>query len=295
MKLLKTKAGLKGTLTVPADKSISHRSIMFGAISHGKTTIHNFLRAEDCMSTVAVFKELGVKIKEVGQDIHVEGVGFQQLKAPNKNLDAGNSGTTMRLVLGILAGQPFHSQISGDASLNRRPMERVMGPLRSMGGELQGQEGSEFPPIDIQGKKLSSITYEMPIASAQVKSAILFAALQATGTTKIIEKEKSRNHTEEMIKQFGGTISVNDKTITVPGGQQLTGQEVTVPGDISSAAFYLVAASLIASSDLHLKHVGVNPTRTGILDVLKEMGADITETAIDQKIKRQTWQLKQHR
>lgn len=283
MKLLKTKAGLKGTITVPADKSISHRSIMFGAISHGKTTIHNFLRAEDCMSTVAVFKELGVKIREVGQDIHVEGVGFQQLKAPNKKLDAGNSGTTMRLVLGILAGQPFHSQISGDASLNRRPMERVMGPLRSMGGELQGQEGSEFPPIDIQGKKLSSITYEMPIASAQVKSAILFAALQATGTTKIIEKEKSRNHTEEMIKQFGGTISVNDKTITVPGGQKLTGQEVTVPGDISSAAFYLVAASLIAGSDLHLKHVGVNPTRTGILDVLKEMGADIVETAIDQK------------
>jgi 3-phosphoshikimate 1-carboxyvinyltransferase len=162
-------------------------------------------------------------------------------------------------------------------------MERVMGPLRSMGGELQGQEGSEFPPIDIQGKKLSSITYEMPIASAQVKSAILFAALQATGTTKIIEKEKSRNHTEEMIKQFGGTISVNDKTITVPGGQKLTGQEVTVPGDISSAAFYLVAASLIAGSDLHLKHVGVNPTRTGILDVLKEMGADIVETANDQK------------
>ncbi|MDT2523441.1 3-phosphoshikimate 1-carboxyvinyltransferase [Enterococcus raffinosus] len=281
MKLLKNKSGLSGTLTVPADKSISHRSIMFGAISHGKTTVHNFLRAEDCLSTVAVFKALGVTIDDDGEVISIEGNGFKHLQAPQQILDAGNSGTTMRLVLGILAGQTFHSKIAGDASLNRRPMERVMGPLRMMGGNLQGEQGSEFPPIEIEGGPLSAITYEMPIASAQVKSAILFAALQAEGLTTIIEKEKSRNHTEEMIKQFGGNISVEDKTITVLGGQQLVGQEVTVPGDISSAAFYLVAATLLADSDLQLKHVGINPTRTGILDVLQEMGADIQEGLVD--------------
>ena len=281
MKLLKNKSGLSGTLTVPADKSISHRSIMFGAISHGKTTVHNFLRAEDCLSTVAVFKALGVTIDDDGEVISIEGKGFKHLQAPQQILDAGNSGTTMRLVLGILAGQTFHSKIAGDASLNRRPMERVMGPLRMMGGNLQGEQGSEFPPIEIEGGPLSAITYEMPIASAQVKSAILFAALQAEGLTTIIEKEKSRNHTEEMIKQFSGNISVDDKTITVSGGQQLVGQKVTVPGDISSAAFYLVAATLLADSDLQLKHVGINPTRTGILDVLQEMGADIQEGSVD--------------
>lgn len=283
MKLLKNKSGLSGTLTVPADKSISHRSIMFGAISHGKTTIHNFLRAEDCLSTVAVFKALGVTIDDDGEVISIEGKGFKHLQAPQQILDAGNSGTTMRLVLGILAGQTFHSKIAGDASLNRRPMERVMGPLRMMGGNLQGEQGSEFPPIEIEGGPLSAITYEMPIASAQVKSAILFAALQAEGLTTIIEKEKSRNHTEEMIKQFGGTISVADKTITVAGGQHLIGQEVTVPGDISSAAFYLVAASLLPDSNLQLNHVGINPTRTGILDVLEKMGANIQQVALDKQ------------
>lgn len=283
MKLLKTKAGLTGTLTVPADKSISHRSIMFGAISQGKTTIHNFLRAEDCMSTIAVFKALGVDICDDGNEIIIEGKGFDHLQAPQNILDAGNSGTTMRLVLGILAGQSFHSKIAGDASLNRRPMERVMGPLRTMGGNLQGKDGSEYPPIEVESSELSAITYEMPIASAQVKSAILFAALQAKGTTTIIEKEKSRNHTEEMIKQFGGEITVDDKTITITGEQQLIGQEVTVPGDISSAAFYLVAASLLPESDLRLNHVGVNPTRTGILDVLTEMGADIQHVALDKQ------------
>ncbi len=281
MKLLESKTGLNGTLVVPADKSISHRSIMFGAISHGKTIVHNFLRAEDCLSTVAVFKALGVTIKDDGTDIIIDGKGFDHLKAAKNPLDAGNSGTTMRLVLGILAGQSFSAKIAGDASLNRRPMERVMGPLRMMGGKLQGEMGSEFPPIEVQGSPLVAITYEMPIASAQVKSAILFAALQAEGSTTIIEKEKSRNHTEEMIKQFGGSISIEGKEITVPGGQKLIGQEVTVPGDISSAAFYLVAASLLPNSALELKHVGINPTRTGILDVLQEMGANIRQTALD--------------
>ncbi|GAA2904881.1 3-phosphoshikimate 1-carboxyvinyltransferase [Enterococcus pseudoavium] len=281
MKLLESKTGLNGILVVPADKSISHRSIMFGAISHGKTIVHNFLRAEDCLSTVAVIKALGVTIKDDGTDIIIDGKGFDHLKAAKQPLDAGNSGTTMRLVLGILAGQSFSAKIAGDASLNRRPMERVMGPLRMMGGKLQGEMGSEFPPIEVQGSPLVAITYEMPIASAQVKSAILFAALQAEGSTTIIEKEKSRNHTEEMIKQFGGSISIEGKELTVPGGQKLIGQEVTVPGDISSAAFYLVAASLLPNSALELKHVGINPTRTGILDVLQEMGANIRQTALD--------------
>ncbi|MFC4771529.1 3-phosphoshikimate 1-carboxyvinyltransferase [Enterococcus hermanniensis] len=283
MELLKTQQGLQGELTVPADKSISHRSIMFGAISQGTTTVHNFLRAEDCLSTVAVFKALGVEIKDDGQTITVEGAGFSGLKGPTDRLDAGNSGTTMRLVLGILAGRPFDSQIAGDVSLNRRPMERVMGPLRKMGAELQGTKNSEFPPITIKGQPLSAITYEMPIASAQVKSAIIFAALQANGETTIIEKEKSRNHTEEMIKQFGGAITVEDKKIILSGNQQLVGQSVTVPGDISSAAFYLVAASMIKGSKLLLKHVGINPTRTGILDVLAEMGANINEQSRDEK------------
>ncbi|MEG0373622.1 MAG: 3-phosphoshikimate 1-carboxyvinyltransferase [Enterococcus sp.] len=281
MKLLSTKKGLNGTLTVPADKSISHRSIMFGAISEGTTRIHNFLRAEDCLSTIAVFKALGVSITEDQRDIIVEGKGMEALTTANQLLDAGNSGTTMRLVLGMLAGRPFTSEITGDASLNRRPMERVMGPLRQMGAQIQGVKGSEFPPIQIQGQKLTGITYEMPIASAQVKSAILFAALQAEGTTTIIEKEKSRNHTEEMIKQFGGEINVADRTITLTGGQRLVGQEVSVPGDISSAAFYLVAASILPESQLLLKQVGVNPTRTGILDVLLEMGAEIEQTNVD--------------
>ncbi|MDT2827378.1 MAG: 3-phosphoshikimate 1-carboxyvinyltransferase [Enterococcus viikkiensis] len=281
MKLLSTKKGLNGTLTVPADKSISHRSIMFGAISEGTTRIHNFLRAEDCLSTIAVFKALGVSITEDQWDIIVEGKGMEALTTANQLLDAGNSGTTMRLVLGMLAGRPYTSEIAGDASLNRRPMERVMGPLRQMGAQIQGDKGSEFPPIQIQGQKLTGITYEMPIASAQVKSAILFAALQAEGTTTIIEKEKSRNHTEEMIKQFGGEINVDDRTITLTGGQRLVGQEVSVPGDISSAAFYLVAASILPESQLLLKQVGVNPTRTGILDVLLEMGAEIEQTNVD--------------
>ncbi|MGM0212788.1 3-phosphoshikimate 1-carboxyvinyltransferase [Enterococcus sp. AZ109] len=277
MRLMTKAKGLIGELAVPADKSISHRSVMFGAISHGTTTIHNFLKAEDCLSSVAVFKNLGVSIEEKDDVLIVQGKGFDGLKAPSDLLDAGNSGTTMRLVMGILAGRPFTSTIQGDASLNKRPMERVMGPLRQMGADLVGNEGAEYPPITIQGGTLQGIEYQMPIASAQVKSAILFAALQAEGETTVIEQACSRNHTEQMIRQFGGTIEVNDKEIKLPGNQQLVGQEVHVPGDISSAAFFLVAALLVPNSSLCLKKVGINPTRTGILDVLAKMGADITQ------------------
>ncbi|EMF0271806.1 3-phosphoshikimate 1-carboxyvinyltransferase [Enterococcus hirae] len=283
MKLLTAKNGINGELVIPADKSISHRSIMFGAISKGTTIVNNFLKAEDCLSTIAVFKQLGVRITEKNEQIMIEGKGFEGLTAPFSRLDAGNSGTTMRLVLGILAGCPFTSEIAGDASLNRRPMERVMKPLREMGADLQGTAEAEFPPLKVTGNTLHGIEYHMPIASAQVKSAILFAALQAEGTTKIIEKEQSRNHTEEMIKQFGGKIQVEGKEIIVAGPQQLIGQEVTVPGDISSAAFYLVAASILANSEVLLKQVGINPTRTGILDVLTQMGANIEERQLDEQ------------
>ncbi|EMF0035115.1 3-phosphoshikimate 1-carboxyvinyltransferase [Enterococcus hirae] len=283
MKLLTAKNGINGELVIPADKSISHRSIMFGAISKGTTIVNNFLKAEDCLSTIAVFKQLGVRITEKNEQIMIEGKGFEGLTAPSSRLDAGNSGTTMRLVLGILAGCPFTSGIAGDASLNRRPMERVMKPLREMGADLQGTAEAEFPPLKVTGNTLHGIEYHMPIASAQVKSAILFAALQAEGTTKIIEKEQSRNHTEEMIKQFGGKIQVEGKEIIVTGPQQLIGQEVTVPGDISSAAFYLVAASILANSEVLLKQVGINPTRTGILDVLMQMGANIEERQLDEQ------------
>ncbi|EMF0286929.1 3-phosphoshikimate 1-carboxyvinyltransferase [Enterococcus hirae] len=283
MKLLTAKNGINGELVIPADKSISHRSIMFGAISKGTTIVNNFLKAEDCLSTIAVFKQLGVRITEKNEQIMIEGKGFEGLTAPSSRLDAGNSGTTMRLVLGILAGCPFTSEIAGDASLNRRPMERVMKPLREMGADLQGTAEAEFPPLKVTGNTLHGIEYHMPIASAQVKSAILFAALQAEGTTEIIEKEQSRNHTEEMIKQFGGKIQVEGKEILVAGPQQLIGQEVTVPGDISSAAFYLVAASILANSEVLLKQVGINPTRTGILDVLMQMGANIEERQLDEQ------------
>ncbi|EOS8035658.1 3-phosphoshikimate 1-carboxyvinyltransferase [Enterococcus hirae] len=283
MKLLTAKNGINGELVIPADKSISHRSIMFGAISKGTTIVNNFLKAEDCLSTIAVFKQLGVRITEKNEQIMIEGKGFEGLTAPSSRLDAGNSGTTMRLVLGILAGCPFTSEIAGDASLNRRPMERVMKPLREMGADLQGTAEAEFPPLKVTGNTLHGIEYHMPIASAQVKSAILFAALQAEGTTKIIEKEQSRNHTEEMIKQFGGKIQVEGKEIIVTGPQQLIGQEVTVPGDISSAAFYLVAASILANSEVLLKQVGINPTRTGILDVLMQMGVNIEERQLDEQ------------
>lgn len=284
MDLLQAQKGLQGSITVPSDKSISHRSIMFGALATGQTTIKNFLRAQDCLSTLKAFKTLGVPIFDDGKTITVTGVGFNGLKACDKAIDVGNSGTTIRLMMGILAGQDFSTTLFGDASLNRRPMERVMAPLRQMGAILLGDNGSEFPPITINGtNNLQPIHYQMPVASAQVKSAILFAALQAKGTSTIVEKEISRNHTEEMIRQFGGKITANKKEITVSGPQTLTGQNVVIPGDISSAAFFLVAGAITSGSQLILKNVGMNPTRTGIVDVLTQMGARLEIENYDEK------------
>ncbi|MBJ0502377.1 3-phosphoshikimate 1-carboxyvinyltransferase [Enterococcus faecium] len=279
MQLLQQIQGLRGTVRIPADKSISHRSIMFGAIAEGTTTIQNFLRAEDCLSTLHAFQQLGVEIEEEEEVIKIHGRGSHSFVQPTESIDMGNSGTTIRLLMGILAGQPFTTTLFGDASLSKRPMGRVMEPLREMGADLQGEENDQYLPITVTGtRSLSPIRYNMPVASAQVKSALLFAALQAEGTSVIVEKERSRNHTEEMIRQFGGRITVEDKTIIVTGPQKLTGQQITVPGDISSAAFFLAAGLLVPESQLLLKNVGVNPTRTGILDVLEEMGAAITQT-----------------
>lgn len=281
MELLRAKQ-LNGQIEVPADKSISHRSIMFGAIAKGTTTVKNFLRGEDCLSTLNGFKELGVPIEDDGQTITIQGVGFEGLKPALGPIDLGNSGTSIRLMMGILAGTNFQTTLFGDEYLNRRPMQRVMAPLNQMGAHLVGFENTQYPPISIQGAKLAPITYEMPVASAQVKSAIIFAALQAQGTSTIIEKEPSRNHTEQMIKQFGGEIEVSGKTIRVTGPQQLTGQEVIVPGDISSAAFFIVAAAILKNSQVVLKNVGINPTRTGILDVLEAMGGKFELSEIDE-------------
>lgn len=281
MELLRAKQ-LNGQIEVPADKSISHRSIMFGAIAKGTTTVKNFLRGEDCLSTLNGFKELGVPIEDDGQTITIQGVGFEGLKPALGPIDLGNSGTSIRLMMGILAGTSFQTTLFGDEYLNRRPMQRVMAPLNQMGAHLVGFENTQYPPISIQGAKLSPITYEMPVASAQVKSAIIFAALQAQGTSTIIEKEPSRNHTEQMIKQFGGEIEVSGKTIRVTGPQQLTGQEVIVPGDISSAAFFIVAGAILKNSQVVLKNVGINPTRTGILDVLEAMGGTFELSEIDE-------------
>jgi 3-phosphoshikimate 1-carboxyvinyltransferase len=284
MQLISNQHSIKGTLEIPADKSISHRSIMFGALAKGTTTVKNFLRAEDCMSTLNGFKRLGVPITDDGETITIEGVGFKGLKPADSPINIGNSGTSIRLMMGILAGQNFTTELFGDASLNKRPMNRVMAPLREMGATLTGHANSEFPPIKIEGTNaLNPMNYVMPVASAQVKSAIIFAALQAQGTSVITEKEPSRNHTEEMIRQFGGEISVSGKEITVTGPQTFTGQDVVVPGDISSAAFFLVAGAIVPNSELVLTNVGINPTRTGIIDVLQAMGAKLTISEVDNK------------
>lgn len=283
MKLLNAHP-LKGQIQIPADKSISHRSVMFGSIANGRTTIKNFLRGEDCLNTLAAFRELGVEIEDDGEVITVHGKGIEGLTAPAKPLDVGNSGTTIRLMMGMLNTCPFETTLCGDDSLSTRPMNRVMLPLREMGAKISGHQETEYPPITIHGSSnLKPMTYEMPVASAQVKSAILFSALQTAGTTRIIEKEQSRNHTEEMIRQFEGEIQVKGKEIQVTGPQQLKGQEVTVPGDISSAAFFLVAGAIVPESEILLTNVGINKTRTGVLEVLKEMGAEMTVENVDTK------------
>lgn len=289
MKLQTNATGLSGKLKVPGDKSISHRSIMFGALAKGTTRVHDILRGEDVLSTMAVFRELGVTIEDKGDEVVVHGVGFDGLRAPQERLDMGNSGTSIRLISGVLAGQPFSAEMFGDDSLSKRPMDRVTKPLRQMGVDISGQTERDLPPLKITGSNhLTPINYTLPVASAQVKSALIFAALQADGESVITEKEKTRNHTEDMIQQFGGEISVNGKEIRIKGGQSFTATDVTVPGDISSAAFFLVAGLIIPNSEITLKNVGINETRTGIIEVIQAMGGDLTLSDVDEVAKSAT-------
>ena len=289
MQLRTNAKGLAGCIRVPGDKSISHRSIMFGSLAKGVTTVHDILRGEDVLSTMQVFRDLGVQIEDDGNVVTIHGVGFAGLQAPTNKLNMGNSGTSIRLISGVLAGQDFVTEMFGDDSLSKRPMDRITIPLRQMGVQIAGRTNRDLPPLTIHGNKnLQPIHYTLPVASAQVKSALIFAALQAQGESVIVEKEMTRNHTEDMIKQFGGQISVNGKEIRIQGGQEFTGQNVLVPGDISSAAFWIVAGLIIPNSKIILENVGINETRTGILDVVKAMGGNINLSNIDRVAKSAT-------
>jgi 3-phosphoshikimate 1-carboxyvinyltransferase len=270
---------LVGTIEVPGDKSISHRAVMFGALANGTTEVSNFLMGADCLSTVSCFQKMGVSI-EVGEgSVTIEGKGYDGLVEPSEILDVGNSGTTTRLILGILAGTSFHSCIIGDESIARRPMSRVTKPLKMMGATIEGRENGQYTPIAIRGGNLHGINYQSPVASAQVKSAILLAGLQTNQEeTTVTEPHKSRDHTERMLRAFGVEVEEDAYSATIRGGQSLQATNIFVPGDISSAAFFLVAGAIVPNSEIVLKNVGINPTRTGILDALKMMGASIEIT-----------------
>lgn len=272
---------LQGVVQVPGDKSISHRALLFGAIAEGTTRITGLLPAEDPLSTAACLRAMGVTISaiEAGQLVSVEGVGLDGLREPEDVLDCGNSGTTMRLMLGLLAGRAGrHFVLTGDGSLRRRPMQRVGGPLAQMGAQISGRSGGNLAPLAIRGQQLQGATIRTPVASAQVKSALLLAALTATGDTTVIEPVQSRDHSERMLRAFGAQLSVGGPgltEVTVTPGASLRGQDVIVPGDISSAAFWLVAGAITPGADLTVQNVGLNPSRTGVLDVLEQMGARI--------------------
>ena len=282
MKLKTNICHLNGSIRVPGDKSISHRSIIFGSLAEGETKVYDILRGEDVLSTMQVFRDLGVEIEDKEGIVTIQGVGMDGLKAPQNALDMGNSGTSIRLISGVLAGADFEVEMFGDDSLSKRPMDRVTLPLKEMGVSISGQTERDLPPLHLKGtKNLKPIHYELPIASAQVKSALIFAALQAQGQSVIIEKECTRNHTEDMLRQFGGDLCVDGKKITVQGPQKLSGQTVVVPGDISSAAFWLVAGLIVPNSRVVLKNVGINETRTGIIDVIRAMGGKLDITDID--------------
>ncbi len=270
-------AGLRGVITVPGDKSISHRSIMFGALANGTTVIRGFLRGEDTISTLRAFRDMGVDACDDGDTVRIRGAGLHGLKEPEDVLDCGNSGTSMRLLAGLLAGQDFFSVLTGDRYLRNRPMGRVIKPLAGMGATLFGREGGSRAPLAVQGRKLKGIRFDSPVASAQVKSAILLAGLYADGETSVTEPFLSRDHSERMLSYFGADIEPLPNGARIRGGKGLKGQEVLVPGDISSAAFFIVAALLVPDSELLIESVGMNPTRTGVIDILLQMGASIEQ------------------
>ncbi len=273
---------LKGTLQVPGDKSISHRSIMFGAIAAGTTTVEGFLLGDDCLSTISCFRKLGVEINLSGDQVTITSDGEENWQEPTSVLDTGNSGTTTRLMLGLLAGTKFHSVLAGDESIAKRPMRRSIDPLRLMGADIRGRANGQYTPLAVQGTQLHAMDYTLPVASAQVKSAILLAALKAEGTTTITEPVPTRDHTEIMLQHFGAELKRVGDTISLQGGQKLKAAHVKVPGDISSAAFMIGAALITKNSEVVLTNVGCNPTRTGILDVIEQMGADFNVELTDE-------------
>ena len=266
---------LSGEINIPGDKSISHRAIMFGSIADGLTEITNFLEGADCLSTISCFQRMGIQIENNGNTVLVHGKGLHGLSEPSQTLDVGNSGTTTRLISGILAGQPFTSHINGDASIQKRPMKRIMAPLQRMHASVTSDFGNDCAPLTIRKSRLNSIHYESPVASAQVKSCVLLAGLYADDKTSVTEPVLSRNHTELMLSAFGANITSNGTTAVIAPEPTLFGQKIDVPGDISSAAYFIAAGLIVPDSELLIKNVGINPTRDGILTVALAMGADI--------------------
>ncbi len=274
--VIKPAKSLGGTVTVPGDKSISHRSVMLGSIANGDTHVSGFLTGEDCLSTIACFKKLGIDIEIDGTNVTVHGKGLNGLSAPTETLDVGNSGTTLRLMSGLLSAQPFTTHITGDKSIQKRPMGRVATPLGLMGVKITSENSERLTaPLIIEGQKPKAVEYTLPVASAQVKSAIILAGLYADGVTKITEPEATRDHTEIMLNYLGADIKREGNTIIVTPVDELTGKDISVPGDISSAAYFIAAALICENSDVTVKNVGVNPTRTGIITAFSAMGADI--------------------
>lgn len=268
--------GLKGEVTVPGDKSISHRAVMFGALSEGKTEITNFLQGADCLSTIGCFRRLGIDIENQENTVTIWGKGLDGLSAPSGTLDAGNSGTTTRLISGILAAQPFTTTLTGDSSIQKRPMKRIIEPLSMMGARIESLNGNGCAPLQINGSPLHGIHYHSEVASAQVKSAILLAGLYAEGETAVTEPVLSRNHSELMLRTFGANIRSEGTTAVISPRPRLTGQKIRVPGDISSAAYFIAAGLLVPGSDILIHNVGINPTRAGILKAAKAMGGHVS-------------------
>ncbi len=273
--IIEKKEALRGELCVPGDKSISHRSVMFGALADGKTEAENFLTGADCLSTIACFRKMGIEIEQNGTSVKINGNGLHGLTRPNGVLDAGNSGTTVRLLSGILSGQSFDSVLTGDTSIQKRPMKRVITPLSMMNARIDSVNGNGCAPLSIKSSTLTGIHYLSPVASAQVKSCILLAGLYADGPTSVTEPAVSRNHSELMLRYFGADVKTEGRTSTILPNPHLIGQKVEVPGDISSAAYFIAAALLVPGSEVLLKNVGTNPTRDGMLRVCRAMGADI--------------------
>ncbi len=268
--------GLKGEVTVPGDKSISHRAVMFGALSEGKTEITNFLQGADCLSTIGCFRRLGIDIENQENTVTIWGKGLDGLSAPSGTLDSGNSGTTTRLISGILAAQPFTTTLTGDSSIQKRPMKRIIEPLSMMGARIESLNGNGCAPLQINGSPLHGIHYHSEVASAQVKSAILLAGLYAEGETAVTEPVLSRNHSELMLRTFGANIRSEGTTAVISPRPRLTGQKIRVPGDISSAAYFIAAGLLVPGSDILIRNVGINPTRAGILKAAKAMGGHVS-------------------